>query len=121
MQIHFKGTNYELPANVTALVKRKVEGLAKYAGRGKDTARAYVDLGRETGAHQNGNIWRADINFDADGNRFYAKAITDSIEKAIDTAVAELASELKTARKRQLSLMRKGGSTLKTLMRGFQG
>jgi ribosomal subunit interface protein len=117
MQIHFKGTNYELPANISALAKRKVDGLAKYLGKGKENARAYVDLGKETEAHQNGNIWRADINFDIDGNRFYAKAIEDSIEKAIDRSVSELAKELQTARKREQSLAKKGGSIIKSLMR----
>lgn len=117
MQIHFKGTNYELPANISALAKRKVDGLTKYLGKDKENARAYVDLGKETEAHQNGNIWRADINFDVDGNRFYAKAVEDSIEKAIDVAVRELGSELRTARKRQQSLVKKGGSIIKSLMR----
>ena len=118
MQIHFKGTNYDLPGNISALAKKRVEGLTKYLGKGKENARAYVDLGKETGAHQNGNIWRADINFDVDGNRFYAKAIEDSIEKAIDRSVNELASELRTAFKRQQSLVKKGGSIIKSLMRG---
>lgn len=118
MQIHFKGTNYELPAPITALARKKVEGLQKYLGKDRENARAYVDLGKETEAHANGKIWRADINFDADGTRFYAKAVEESIEKAIDKAVNELASELRTARKREQSLMKKGGSIIKSLMRG---
>ncbi len=120
MQIHFKGTNYDLPAAISLLAKKKVESLTKYIGKAKDSARAYVDLGKETGAHENGNIWRADINFDVDGNRFYAKAVEESIEKAIDKATAELASELQTFRKRQQSLMKKGGGILKSLMRGLE-
>ncbi len=103
MQIHFKGTNYDLPANITELARKKVESLAKYIGDKKESARAYVDLGKETEAHQNGNIWRTDINFDVEGSRFYAKAVEDSIEKAIDRSVSELARELQTARKRQQS------------------
>ncbi|MES2668079.1 MAG: HPF/RaiA family ribosome-associated protein [Patescibacteria group bacterium] len=120
MQIHFKGTNYELPPDVSELAKRKVEGLTKYLGKGKEHARAYVDLGKETLAHQNGRIWRADINFDVDvdGDRYYAKAIEESIEKAIDTSVAELGKELQTAQKRRQGLARKGGSIIKSLMRG---
>lgn len=117
MQIHFKGTNYDLPATISALAKRKVDGLAKHLGKGREHARAYVDLGRETGAHQNGKIWHADINFDIDGNRFYAKAVEESIEKAIDRSVSELARELQTARKREQSLAKKGGSIIKSLMR----
>lgn len=120
MQIHFKGSNYELPARISALARKKVEGLRKYIGKDTEYARAYVDLGKESEAHQNGKIWRADINFDVDGNRFYAKAVEESIEKAIDTAVQELATELKTARKRQQSLSRKGGGIIKSLMRGLQ-
>jgi len=120
MQIHFKGTNYELPVNITTLARKKVEALKKYIGDRQEIARAYVDLGKETEAHQNGAIWRADINFDVDGNRFYAKAIEDSIEKAIDKSVIELARELQTARKRQQSLVKKGGGVLKSLMRGLE-
>ncbi len=118
MQINFKGSNYELPSNISALAKRKVDGLAKYLGKGKENARAYVDLGKETEAHQNGKIWRADINFDVDGNRFYAKAVEESIEVAIDRSVSELARELQTARKREQSLAKKGGSIIKSMMRG---
>lgn len=117
MQIHFKGTNYELPVTISTLAKRKVEGLAKYLGKEKENARAYVDLGRESGAHQNGSIWYADINFDVKGSRFYAKAVEDSMEKAVDRAVQEVSRELQTARKRQQSLTRKGGSIIKSMLR----
>ncbi len=120
MQIRFKGTNYEMPRRVTALAQRKVEGLRKFLGNEGEFALAYVDLGKESDAHQNGKFWRADINLDANGSRFYAKAVEESIEKAIDKAVAELGSEIKTARKRQQSLVRKGGGVIKSLMRGLQ-
>lgn len=116
MQINFKGTNYDLPQHVSEHARKKIESLSKYLGKETDRARAYADLGKETEAHQNGAIWRADINFDVDGTRFYAKAVEDSIEKAIDRSVNELASELRTARKRQQSLVRKGGSIIKSLM-----
>ena len=120
MQIHFKGTNYDLPANITELARKKVESLAKYIGESRENARAYVHLGKETEAHQNGRIWRADINFDSEGSRFYAKAVEENIEKAIDKSVSELARELQTARKRQQSLVKKGGGVIKSLMRGLE-
>lgn len=118
MQIHFKGTQYELPANVTALARKKIEGLGKYLGRSSEQARVYADFGKESAAHQNGRIWRVDLTCDADGNRFYAKAVEESIEKALDVSVNDLGRELKRYRKRQLSLMRKGGSIIKSLVRG---
>lgn len=120
MQIHFKGSNYELSGQITKLARKKVEGLRKFCGKDGSLARAYVDLGKESEAHANGRIWRADINFDVNGNRFYAKAVEESMEKAIDKAVSELGSEIKTARKREQSLVKKGGGMIKSLMRGFQ-
>lgn len=118
MQINFKGTNYNLPREVSDYAQKKVEGLKKHMGNQGEFARAYVDLGKETEAHQNGNIWRADINLDVDGERFYAKEVAESIEKAIDATVRELGSELQTARKRKRSLVRKGGSIIKSMLRG---
>ncbi|HRH55741.1 MAG TPA: HPF/RaiA family ribosome-associated protein [Candidatus Paceibacterota bacterium] len=120
MQIHFKGTNYELPAHISELARRKIESLGKYIGKDKEVARAYADFGKESEAHKNGSFWRVDINFDVHGNRFYAKAVEESIEKALDKAVSELAISIKTARKREQSLMKKGGGVIKSLMRGLQ-
>ena len=120
MQIHFKGTNYELAPEISALASRKLEGLQKYLGKNDGHVRAYVDMGKETEAHQTGMIWYVDINLDADGQRFYAKAVDESIETALDTVVRELASELHTARKKEISLGRKGGGIFKSLMRGFR-
>lgn len=120
MQIHFKGTNYELTTEVSTHARKKIEGLRKYLGRRDENAHAYVDIGKETEAHANGRIWRTDINFDANGTRFYAKAVEETLEGAIDEAVSDLARELHTAQKRQLSLVRKGGAMWKSIIRGFQ-
>lgn len=121
MQIDFKGTNYELQSEITALAQKKVETLGKYLGRDRDNARAYIDLGKESEAHQNGKFWRTDISVDSEGTRFYAKAVEDSMEKAIDKAVAELGTEIRRTRRREQSLVRKGGGVIKSWMRGLQG
>lgn len=118
MQIHFKGTNYEIPSAVTALATKKLQGLRKYLGKGKNNTFTYVDLGKEAPAHQTGRIWYADITCDANGTRFYAKALEESIEVAIDKAVAELGRELQRARRRQQSLVRRGGALFKALLQG---
>lgn len=120
MQIHFKATNYEITPEVSAHANKKLLSLKKYLGKRDEVARAYVDIGKETEAHQNGKIWRTDINLDYNGTRFYAKALEETVENAIDKAANELASELQTARKRELTMMRKGGAVIKSLVRGFQ-
>ncbi|MDB5264563.1 MAG: hypothetical protein JWN64_134 [Parcubacteria group bacterium] len=122
MHTQFKGTNYDLPPEVTAYAGKKIQGLGKYLGAVKEAAHAYVDLGRETGEHHNGGrIWRADINLDVPGARFRAAALEESIEAAIDKVTDELAKEVKTARERQQSLVRRGGAAMKSFVQGLQG
>ena len=119
MEIHFKGTNYDMPVKVSQFAKQKIDMLKKYVGNKDEAARAYVELGQESEAHQNGRIWRAEINFDIDGSRYRAVAIEETIENAIDQAVGELAGELRKARERKQVLARRGGATLKSMLRGF--
>lgn len=119
MQIHFKSTNYEMTPEASAHATKKLHGLAKHLGSGKDTAFAYVDLGKETEAHQNGRIWYADINLEWQGQRFYTKAVEETLEYAIDRAVNEMKNEILSTRTRAQSLSRRGGAMLKSLLQGF--
>ena len=119
MEIHFKGTNYEMPQTVSEFASKKLVALKKYVGKREEVIRVYVELGKETTAHQNGRVWRAEVNFDIDGSRFRAVAIEETIENAIDQAVGELAVELRKANERRIVLKRRGGATLKSMLRGF--
>ena len=119
MQIHFKGSNYELNPEITEYARPKLRALKKFTKRAEETAHAYVDLGR-IGDQSAGKVWRSEINFDAEGRRFRAEATEESLEAAIDVSVAELARELRSAKKRDESLARRGGALVKSLMRGFR-
>jgi ribosomal subunit interface protein len=117
MQIQFKGTNYELTDEITELAARKLESLGKYTGTTGSEPMAYVDLGKFTEAHQNGDIWYGDCSLDVEGKRYYAKATADSLRTAIDRMVGELGRELRRAHKKQHSLLRRGGARVKEFFR----
>lgn len=120
MNIDFKATNYELLPEVRDLAIRKLVPLEKYLNEEKSTAHAYVELGKETEAHNTGRIWRAEINLDVAGARFRATALEETLENALDHASAELARELKSANTRKQSLMKRGGAAVKSMLRGFR-
>lgn len=117
MQIDFKGTNYEIPADVQELAQKRVATLAKFLGADAAQARAYVDMGREAGAQQHGNVWYVDITLDVPGARHYTKEVQDTIEKALDKAVRELSRTVRKARDKERSLVRKGKGLIKSLLR----
>lgn len=119
MEIRYKGLQYDLPQAVTDKAQKKLLALKKYLGRDADNARAYVELGRETTAHQSGRIWVARINFSSRGTFYRAEATEETIENAIDEAANELGKELRRAKRKNVNLFKKGGLTFKSFARGF--
>lgn len=122
MDIQHKRTQYEPTADVLALVEKKLFSLSeKYLGEKSEAARAYVELGKAIGSHQTGNIWRAELNLDTEGERFRAEAVRSKITDAIDAASKELARELRRTKRKNEAFVKKGGAVIKSILRGFGG
>lgn len=124
MEIHFKSTlskedEHEVSKNPTAFAERKIRPLKKYLKGVDEVTQVYVELGKATAAHQTGAIWRTQINLDSEGKRYHSDATADKLETAIDKAVKEIEAELRTAKQRTRTMMRRGGGALKSFMRGF--
>ena len=117
MQIQFKGTNYELTAEENDLISRKVSSLKKYLGKDEKDILAYVSLGKHTEAHQHGDIWFAECKLDVEGKSFFARAQSDSLRSATDKMIGELSQELRVAKRKNQSFLRRGGATLKNMLK----
>jgi ribosome-associated translation inhibitor RaiA len=124
MEIYFKSAhspefNTEVTPQVIAIATKKLTSLKKHLGKKKSIAQTYVEIGKVSEAHQNGNIWQASINLDCDGKRYHADATGERAEVALAFATRELEQELRKAKKRRESLLRQGGAVLKDFVRGF--
>ena len=121
MQTHFKGTNYELTEEIQNFTLKKLSAISKFVGKELETeAQVFVELGRETGAHTQGKVWRAEFNFDQGSKRLRAQATEELLEDAIDEAIKDLSRELRSDKSRRESLGKRGGLVLKSMLRGFQ-
>jgi ribosomal subunit interface protein len=118
MQLQFKATNYDITDDVQAYAEKKLSALEKFDK--SNSAKVYVELGRETGAHAHGRVWRAEINFDMEGARLRAEATEESLEAALDSAIGELSQGLRTHKSKQETLGKRGGRMLKSMLRGFK-
>ncbi len=123
MEIYFKTSHksdvQEVTPRITSLATKKLNGLKKYLEHRKNVARVYVELGKVSEAHQQGNIWQAQVNLDCDGERFHAGSTGENLESAIATAITELEREIKKARQYHHTMLVKGGGVLKELVRGL--
>lgn len=119
MRIHFKGTNYELSPQMTRFAEKKIKTLKKHAGNQDSVAQAFINL-TKLGTQNTGKVWRAELNLDINGKRYNATETADTLESAIEAVASEVGRELESTRKRERDLVRRGGSVIKSLMRGFQ-
>ena len=120
MKLTFKGTNYDITGEILAFAEKKISALQKLAGdESMSEMRVDVELGRETEAHQNGRVWRAELNVDKAGDRFRATATEESLEDAIDRVIGDMARELRSAKNKKQGLMKRGGAAVKSMLRGL--
>jgi ribosome-associated translation inhibitor RaiA len=66
---------------------------------------------------QSGRIYRAEINLLVGGRLFRAEATEEQMEHAIDVMRDEVKRELRKARDKQQSLMKRGGKLIKDMLR----
>jgi len=125
MEIHFKTAHApdverEVTEDITSLAQRKLIALKKYLGKTDSVTEVYVELGKLSEAHQKGNIWRSQINLDSNGKRYHATGTGEQLQEAIDASIHELEAELRKAKQKNKSMLKRGGGALKSIMRGFK-
>lgn len=113
--INFKITQAEITDNLKDVTENKLRGLEKFIGEAP--AICDVEFERVTNHHQQGNIHRVEVNLEVNGKLFRSEATSDSFEKAIDEVRAELDEEMRRARGKEETMLKKGGRRLKELLR----
>lgn len=117
MKINFKATNLTLTPEILRYCREKLTHLEKLLA--EDTSVFMeVEIGKTTRHHKHGEIFRAEMNLHLAGYRFRSESTTEDLYAAIDEAKDELATEIKRYRKRQSTLLRRGGRLVKNFLRG---
>jgi ribosomal subunit interface protein len=113
--INFKATQAEISDNLKDVTENKLRSLEKFIGAAP--AICDVEFEKITNHHQQGNIHRVEVNLEVNGKLFRSEATSDSFEKAIDEVRSELDEELRRARGKKETMLKKGGRRLKELLR----
>lgn len=113
--ISFKHTNTEVNYKLQDLITEKLKTLGRYIGDKSDN-HCEVEF-EKIAPHQNGNIYRVEVNLWSDGVMYRSENVASTFENAIDTAQADLESTLNKARTKRSSLWRKGSRKIKEMMR----
>ena len=122
MKINIKVVSIELTPALDSYVNDKLNSLDKFfVGRRDDEPMADVEIGKTTQHHKLGDYFRAEIILRYAGQYYRVEATESDLYAAIDVAKDQLAEEIRTKNKKRTSLIKRGGRTIKELLRGIGG
>lgn len=78
-----------------------------------------VELGKTTGHHQKGDIFRAEIHIVGKGKDLYAAAEDVELYAAVDGMRDEILRELRASKGKRLSYLRRSGGRMKAMVKGL--
>lgn len=79
-----------------------------------------IELGKEAEGHRNGEIFKVQICADTGGEDQCVTAVGEHFYEAIDKATAEMARLIKKKKGKRQTLVRRGASAIKRLVRGWR-
>ncbi|MDO8572965.1 MAG: ribosome-associated translation inhibitor RaiA [bacterium] len=123
MNISVKATNIVLTPAISQYIDEKVGSLEKFiVATDPTTVRANIEVGKTTRHHHSGNdIFLAEINLHIDGKVLRAVSEQSTLYAALDDMKDEIAREINSSKNKQRTLLRRGGATVKNLIKGLGG
>jgi len=120
MNIIIKGTNLELHNELKEYAEEKIGSLKKFMediDLGGNRIVARIELAKTTQHHQQGDIYKAEVNLDLPKKMFRSVVESDDIFKAIDDVKDELKIMINEYKNEKEDRSRKGRKLIKDLRR----
>ena len=117
MNITTKATNIALTAEIKEYTAKKFGVLQKYIDEADTSVRGQIEVGKTTRHHQNGEVFRAEINLHIAGKDFWTEATATDLYTAIDKARDEIVRMMRMHKDKNTNLKRAGGRTAKRIIR----
>lgn len=117
MNINIKATNIELTSAIEEYVNRKVESVEKFLNNKEATV--YVEVGKTTNHHKNGDFYKTEIKLKVPHGDFFALAETDDLYSSIDMAREDIVRELTHTKDKKDALFRRGARSVKKMLKGL--
>lgn len=98
-------------------VTKRFEGINKFL---MENAQVEVKLSRTTNHHKSGDIFRAEVNIQNNGDQTYAAEEKADLYAAIDALRDEVMQILSSKKGKRESLWKRGKQKIKNLIKGSQ-
>ncbi len=119
MNINIKSTNTSLTPQIEVFLRKKLAVLEKIISPEDSSVQIYVEIGKETEHHKSGEVFFAEFNLHIAHKDFRVRRNGSDIYTAIDIAKDELFATVRTHKGKSETLLRRGSSMIKNMVRGF--
>jgi putative sigma-54 modulation protein len=103
-------------------VEKRIEHLDKFINPDKkELPMCYVEIGKTTNHHKSGDLFRAEVTISIGNKSLRAEATEEDLYAALDKVSEEMTEELKSFKDKRLSLIKRGGAKIKSIIKGFYG
>lgn len=116
MNTNIKATNMELTDAISDYVNKRLSAISKFTKDGKMSA--YIEVGKTTNHHKQGDIFKAEFNIDIAGTKFYSFSEKEDLYKAVDEVKEEIVRQITTNKDRKQTLFKRGATSVKKMLKG---
>lgn len=121
MKININTKHIDLTDALAHHVRNKVSQVEKFLDKNDGSIMCDVEIGTSTTHHQSGEIFCAEINLHTAGHDYRVVSEKDDLYFAINQAKDEIVDAVRSHRKKEQTLVKRGGARVKNILKGFLG
>jgi len=118
MNTNIKATNIPLTEAITEFVNKRLSSLEKFAKDNEEIS-VYVEVGKTTKHHKQGEYFRAEFHVVISGTEFYTFSEKEDLYKAVDDAKEQVVRKITNRKDRQKTLFKRGALAVKKMIKGI--
>ena len=118
MNINIKTTDITLTPAISDYIDKRIEKIAKLV-EADPSVKCDIEVGRTSGHHAKGDIFKAEIHIVGAHKNAYASAERTDLYSAIDNVRDDIVRTLTGAKDKYTSRIRRGGAAGKGMMKGL--
>jgi len=119
MEIQIKATNLNLTDSINEYINKRFQALDKLIDEDDTSVFCAVEVERTNAHNKAGDMYRSEINLHIAGHDFRAESSMERLYDAIDETKTQMAKELRRNKDKEQRNIRRGGATIKNLLKGF--
>lgn len=115
--INIKATNIDLTNAINKYINKNITRIKKFAKGGEVSG--YVEVGKTTNHHKQGDVYRAEIDISIKGEKFYSASERSDLYSAIDEVKEEIIRRITENKDKKQTLFKRGAISVKKMIKGI--